>query len=328
MINKIQREFNYSDIFLLPNHCEVMSRSECDTSVMLGVRKFDIPVIAANMKSVVDEKTCEMFAKINWFYIMHRFTISLVEFYEYMNSRGLYTSGSIGVNEDTYKQLNELRARGWHYDYLCLDIAHADSPKAERMIKFVKDNFPNTFLIAGNVATGDAVNTLENWGADATKAGISNGHVCETYRASGFGRPQFSTDLECCSCAKKPVISDGAASCVGDVCKSLVAGATFKMLGNMMAGYTESAGQIIQTEDGHMKKEYYGSASAECKTSSGNKIVKNIEGKRMLVDYKGSIDILLRDIRDGIASGISYAGGNDLSAFLKVKYTYATPRHW
>jgi GMP reductase len=326
MTNTIPREYNYSDIFLLPNHCEVMSRSECDTSITFGGRKFEVPVVAANMKSVVDEKTCEMFARINWFYIMHRFTITLVEFYEYMTSRGLYTSGSIGVNEDTYQQLNELKARGWSYDYLCLDIAHADSPKAERMIKFVKDNFPKTFLIAGNVATGASVNTLEGWGADATKAGISNGHVCETYRASGFGRPQFSTDLECCSAATKPVISDGAASCVGDICKSLVAGATLKMSGNMFSGYTESAGEIIQTETGHLKKEYYGSASAENRAT--NKPRKHIEGKRMLVDYKGPIEPLLQDIRDGIASGVSYAGGMDLSAFSKVKFVSATPRNW
>lgn len=325
-MTNITKEYNYSDIFLLPNHCVVMSRSECDTSVSFGNRKFKVPVVAANMKSVVDENTCAMFAKINWFYIMHRFTMSLVEFYEFMALRNLYTSGSIGVNEDTYHQLNELKQRGWNYDYLCLDIAHADSPKAERMIKFVKDNFPKTFLIAGNVATGDAVEALEKWGADATKAGISNGHVCETYRASGFGRPQFSTDLECCLAATKPVISDGAASCVGDVCKSLVAGATLKMIGNLFAGYSESAGIVITTETGHLKKEYFGSASAENKKA--NKERKNIEGKRILVDYKGPITPFLQDIQDGIASGISYAGGTDLTAFSKVKYVSATPRNW
>lgn len=322
----MQREYNYSDIYLIPNKCIVNSRSECDTSVILGSRKFEVPVVAANMKSVINEKTCEMFANLNWFYIYHRFGLSLVDFYEFMAKKGLYTSGSIGVNEDTYMQLNELKDRGWSYDFLCLDIAHADSPKAEKMIKWVKDSFPNTFLIAGNVATSEAIKNLELWGADATKVGISNGHVCETFVASGFGRPQFSTDLECCSEATKPVISDGAVSCVGDICKSLVTGATMKMAGSLFAGYSESAGDIIENEHGHLKKEYYGSASHENKGK--NAIRKNIEGKRILVDYKGPIESLLQSIKDGISSGISYAGGKDLSAFLQVKYVYSTPRHW
>jgi GMP reductase len=324
----ITREYNYSDVYLVPNKCVVNSRSECDTNIVFGGRKFVVPVVAANMKTVVDENTCEFFAKNKWFYIYHRFGLNLCEFYEFMSTRNIFTSGSIGVNEDTYHQLKELKDRGWSYDYLCLDIAHAFSPKAERMIKWTKDNFPNTFLIAGNVATGDAVSFLEECGADATKAGISNGHVCETYRASGNGRPQFSTDLECCYVAKKPIISDGAASCVGDVCKSLVAGASLKMVGSMAAGYTESAGQIIETESGQMKKEYYGSASFENRKSIGNNIRKNVEGKRILIDYKGPMAPWLQDVKDGIASGISYAGGKDLVAFKNVNVVASSPRHW
>jgi len=321
--NKFTREFNYDDVYLIPNKCVVNSRSECDISVVLGNHKFDSPVIAANMKSVVDEKTCEYFASKNWFYIMHRFGVDLVSFYHRMNSQGYITSGSIGVNEDTYRELKRLKDIGYCYDYLCLDIAHAHSPKSEKMIKWVKDNFPSTFLIVGNVATAEATIQLEQWGADAVKAGISNGHVCETYRASGFGRPQISTDIECCSVATKPVISDGAVTCVGDICKSIVCGATMKMAGSLFAGYEQSAGEVIYTENGHMKKQYFGSASS---TNKGEH--KYVEGKRILVDFKGNMDLLLYDIKAGISSGISYAGGTDLSAFNNVKMVYSTPRHW
>lgn len=328
MINSPRREYNYGDVYLIPNQCIVESRSQCDTSVTFGGRKFAVPVVAANMKSVVDENTCEYFASRGWFYIMHRFGMKLCDFYEFCFNKNMFTSGSIGVNDDTYQQLAELKKRNWTYDYLCLDIAHAHSPKAERMIKWVKDNFPKTFLIAGNVAAAEAVTFLEECGADATKVGISNGHVCETYRASGFGRPQFSTDLECIQASTKPVISDGAASCVGDICKSLVAGATMKMVGSMAAGFTESSGNIITTESGQMKKEYYGSASYENKSSMGIHIRKNVEGKRILIDYKGPIDPWINDVKDGISSAISYAGGKDLSAFLKVKYVTSNQRNW
>lgn len=328
MERKIQREYNYSDIYLLPKKSIVESRSECDTSVVLGKRKFATPVVPANMKTVVDENTCDFLAKSGWFYIYHRFDLSLVDFYEFMSNKGHFTSSSIGVNEDTYAQLKELKERGWQYDYLCLDVANAFSNKTERMIKYVKDNFPNTFLIAGNVATKEGVSFLEECGADAEKIGISNGHVCQTFMASGMGRPQFSTDLDCCFEAKNPIISDGAASCCGDICKSLVAGATMKMIGSMAAGFTESAGEVIEMENGQKKKQYYGSASYENKSDSGNKIRRHVEGKRILIDYKGPMDVFLRDIKDGIASFISYAGAKNLEDIYDVEVVYSTPRHW
>jgi len=321
---KIKREFNYSDVYLIPNQCKVHSRTECDTSVTLGKYKFACPVIPANMKTVVDEETCKFLAKNNWFYMMHRFDVNQLKFIESMKKDDYYTSISLGVNEDTYQQLKDIKTAKLHndVDFMTIDIALADAPKAEKMIKFVKDNFQNTFLIVGNVATGEAVQRLEEQGADCTKVGISNGSVCETYKATGFGRPQFSTDLECCEAATKPIISDGAASCVGDIVKSLVTGATFKMCGSMFAGYDESAGDLINIE-GHLKKQYYGSASKENKGKHSF-----VEGKRILVDYKGPMEQLLYDIKAGIASGISYAGGTTLKDLQSVKFVYSTPRHW
>jgi GMP reductase len=321
---KIQREYNYSDINLIPNQCIVDSRNECDTRFKLGKYTFEVPVVPANMKTVVDIDTCIFLAQKNWFYIYHRFDKGMLEVIDIMRKKNLYVSLSIGVNEDSYKQLNDVKAAGVadEVSFLTLDIAHADSPKAERMIKYIKDNFPNIFLISGNVATGEAVARLESYGTDATKIGISNGHVCETAKNTGFSRSQFSTDLDCCSAATKPIISDGAASSVGCIIKSLVAGSSAKMCGNLFAGWEESAG-TTQEIDGHLKKEYYGSASKENKGKHSF-----VEGKRVLVDYKGPMETLLYDIKAGIASGISYAGGKDLSAFSKVRYTHSTPRHW
>jgi GMP reductase len=275
------------------------------------------------MKSVVSEETCEYLAKNNWFYIMHRFSINQVEFIDRMQKHGFIASISMGVNDESYVQLNAIKSAKLFPEYICVDIANCWSPKGERMIKTIKDTFPDTFLIAGNVATAEAVIEIESWGADAEKVGISNGSVCETFKATGFGRPQFSTDLDCCSVAKKPIISDGAVMSIGDISKSLVAGATLKMCGNLFAGYSESAGSIIETEGGHLKKEYFGSASADNKGEH-----KNVEGKRILVDYKGNMSRLLYDIKAGVSSAVSYAGGKDLSALRNVKYTYATPRHW
>lgn len=172
---KITREYNYSDVYLVPNKCIVNSRSECDTSVTLGKYKFDVPVIAANMPAVVNQDTCKYFAENNWFYIMPRFSVDQISFIDFMRSNGHFTSISIGVNDDTYKQLKLIKEAGLEKElsFATLDIAFSSGPKTEKMIKYFKDNFPNTFLIVGNYNTVEVLNDIENLGADATKCGIA-----------------------------------------------------------------------------------------------------------------------------------------------------------
>jgi GMP reductase len=206
-----------------------------------------------------------------------------------------------------------MKSEGISPEYITLDIANAYSVKAEKMIKFVKDNF-SSFLIAGNYATEEAVLSIEDWGADATKAGISNGHVCETYMATGFSRPQFSMVLKCSNVAKKQVISDGAVRNVGDIVKAIVAGSSMVMCGNLFSGYNESAGDIIEI-DGKRYKQYFGSASYNNTLSQ-----RNVEGKCILVDYKGEMEKLLIKIEDGIRSAISYSGGLNLASLKNVKW--------
>jgi GMP reductase len=313
-MKSIRREYNYNDVYLIPKKTIVGSRSEVGTSVQLGKYKFAAPVVPSNMRTVVSERTCEFLAKNGFFYIYHRFDVDQVKFIDNMKSKGYFSSISIGVNEDSYKQLKDIKEAKVELDYCCLDIANGFSVKSEATIKHFKNMFPDTFLIAGNVATAEGVLFLEGLGVDCVKVGISNGSVCDTFKATGFGRPQLSTDIECCSVATKPIISDGSASSVGDVVKSLVVGSTMKMVGNMAAGWKESAGDIIEI-DGHLKKIYYGSASKDNK--NGEHV--HIEGRRIHVDYKGDMDMFLYDVKAGISSAVSYAGGRDLSALLTVE---------
>jgi GMP reductase len=275
--------------------------------------KFKCPVVPANMKSVVNENTCLYLAQKGWFYIMHRFEVDNYKFTNFMHEKGYFASISVGVNDDSYDSLELMKKDNVIPEYITLDIANAYSIKSQEMVRFIKNNFPS-FLIVGNYATEEAVIALEQWGADATKAGISNGHVCETYMATGFSRPQFSTVLKCSNIATTPLISDGAIKNIGDISKALVAGASLVMAGSLFAGYNESAGEIIEI-DGKRYKQYFGSASYNNTLSQ-----RNVEGKCILVDYKGEIDKLLTKIEDGIKSAISYAGGRDLTAFNMVKW--------
>ncbi len=184
------------------------------------------------------------------------------------------------------------------------------------MIKYIKEKLPETFIIAGNVSTPDAVIDLENWGADAIKVGIGPGKVCITRFKTGFGSGgwQLSALKWCAKVATKPLIADGGLRHNGDIAKSIRFGATMCMVGSMFAGHEESPGELV-VKDGIQLKEYYGSAS---EFNKGER--KNVEGKKILVDYRGPIIDTLIEMEEDIQSSISYAGGNNIDALRKTDY--------
>lgn len=307
-------ELNYADIYLVPRKTVVDSRKECDTSIAFGPRRFDMPVYPSNMKSVVDADTCEFFARRGWFYTMHRFNVDMVQFVADMQDKGLFASISVGVNQDAVEQLQALKAAGLVPEYITMDIANAWCVKAERMVGTIRDLFPGSFLIGGNIATAEAARDLEAWGCDAIKAGIAGGRVCITKNKTGFHRPMVSTTLDCAAAVKVPVIADGGVVEHGDIAKALACGATMVMAGSLFAGYDESAGNIVEIGGKHYK-EYFGSASQYNKGA-----YVNVEGKKILVEYKGSMGKLLTELQEDLQSSISYAGGRDLTALRQVEH--------
>jgi len=309
----IKTEINYGDIYLVPKKTLVDSRKECDTSVQFGPCRFEMPIYPANMKSVVDADTCEYFARRGWFYTMHRFNVDAVAFCKDMQDKGLFASISMGVNEDSYEQLRELKAAGITPEYITVDVANAWCVKAERMIKYIKAELPGSFLIGGNIATADAARDLQAWGCDAVKAGIAGGRVCITKNKTGFHRPMVSTVLDVAAAVTIPVVADGGIAEHGDLAKAINCGATMIMAGSLFAGYDESAGEIVEIDSQHYK-EYFGSASQFNKGA-----YVNVEGKRILVEYKGGIDKLLTELQEDLQSSISYAGGTTLVALTDVE---------
>ena len=169
--------FDYDNILLLPRKCRVESRGECDPSVEFGGRRFLLPVVPANMKTVVDESISEMLARSGHFYVMHRFDLDNVAYAQRMRNKGLFVSLSSGVKPADYAVIDRLAADGVGADYITIDIAHGHADSVKATIEHIKTKLPKTFIIAGNVATPEAVIDLENWGADATKVGVGPGKV-------------------------------------------------------------------------------------------------------------------------------------------------------
>ncbi|MFB9974624.1 GMP reductase [Allobacillus sp. SKP2-8] len=309
--------FDYEDIQLIPKRCVVSSRSECDTSIKLGEHTFKLPVVPANMQTTMDEKIANYLAENQYFYVMHRFEPETRQaFIENMHKKGLIASISVGVKEEEYDFVQQLKDKQLIPDYITIDIAHGHSDAVINMIKHIKNHLPSTFVIAGNVGTPDAVRDLEEAGADATKAGIGPGKACITKLKTGFGTGgwQLAAVKWCAEAATKPIIADGGIRSYGDIAKSIRFGASMVMIGSIFAGHEESPGKTVEV-DGKLYKEYFGSAS---EFQKGEK--KNVEGKKLLVEYKGKLADTLKEMEQDLQSSISYAGGKTLDAIRQTDY--------
>ena len=297
----------YSDICLIPNYSECMYRADGDPSVELFGKKFLLPVIPANMKSVIDMHTCEWMSSHGFFYIMHRFDRDLAE--DVANAQDWDNiSFSVGVKTEGKMAVLKISKRKHRVDYLTIDIAHGYSLRMKRMIEYIKNYLPDTKIIAGNVATKDAVRELASWGADIVKVGIGQGSPCTTKDKTGFTMPMFTCVQNCSNEAIVPIIADGGIRCNGDIAKALVAGATMVMAGSMFAACTDSPASLINI-NGINHKAYFGSASAENKGHNNN-----IEGKLNNIPNNGmTYGEKLNEITQDLQSSISYAGGTTLS---------------
>ncbi|MDX8045863.1 GMP reductase [Gracilibacillus sp. S3-1-1] len=313
----MENVFDYEDIQLIPNKCIVESRSECDTTIEFGKHTFRLPVVPANMQTIIDEKIAVFLAERNYFYVMHRFEPETrKDFIQTMLEKNLIASISVGVKEEEYAFIEELAKESLVPDYITIDIAHGHSNAVINMIKHIKTHLPDSFVIAGNVGTPEAVRELENAGADATKVGIGPGKVCITKVKTGFGTGgwQLAALRWCAKAATKPIIADGGIRTHGDIAKSVRFGASMVMIGSLFAGHEESPGNTVE-KDGTLYKEYFGSASEYQK---GEK--KNVEGKKMYVEHKGALQDTLTEMEQDLQSSISYAGGKNLQSIRTVDY--------
>ena len=224
---------------------------------------------------------------------------------------------SIGVKDEEKQRFDSLYKAGARI--FCVDVNHGHHILVKNMIKWVRD-CSDVVIIAGNIATKEAAEDLQEWGANILKIGIGPGEICVTRRNTGVGVPQISALINVNAVAKVPIIADGGIKFAGDVTKALAVGADAIMMGSYLAGTTETPGKVFRDASGKLYKVYGGSASGENKVASGAN-GQFVEGIMKTVEFKGHLKHILREIKEGLQSGFSLSGASNLKEFhAKVKW--------
>ena len=227
----------------------------------------------------------------------------------------LLCGAAIGVTADVLERAQALVDA--QVDVLVLDSAHGHSKNIINCVKKVKDAFPNTPIIAGNIATAEAAKDLIEAGADCIKVGIGPGSICTTRIVAGIGVPQITAVYDAALMAAKydiPVIADGGIKYSGDIVKALAAGANVAMLGSLLAGCEEAPG-AVEIYQGRSFKVYRGMGSLGAmeagskdryfQTGSKKLVPEGVEGR---VPYKGTLADTIFQLCGGIRSGMGYCG--------------------
>ncbi len=243
-------------------------------------------------------------------------------------SEQLRVGAAVGVGEGTEERVAALIEAG--VDVLVVDTAHGHSVGVLNRVKWIKKQFPEIQIIAGNIATAAAAIDLVKVGADAVKVGIGPGSICTTRIVTGVGVPQITAIANVANGLKGrvPIIADGGIRFSGDVCKALAAGANTVMLGGMFAGTEESPGEI-ELYQGRTYKSYRGMGSIGAMsqaqgssdryfqdTSQGTEklVPEGIEGR---VPYKGLVQSIIHQMMGGLRSCLGYTGCKTIALLHK-----------
>ena len=323
-------KLGFKDVMIRPKRSTLKSRSEVTLEREFKFRNSQsiwkgVPIIAANMDTVGTFEMAKELSKHKLITAIHKH-YSIDKWKEFINSQEDNTifnhiAVSTGTGKIDLEKLNNINTEFSHLKFICIDVANGYSEHFVDFVKKVRDKYPGKTIMAGNVVTGEMVEELILAGADIIKVGIGPGSVCTTRIKTGVGYPQLSAIIECADAAHGlggQIISDGGCKIPGDIAKAFGGGADFVMLGGMLAGHTESGGEIIE-KNGQKYKAFYGMSSetAMNKYVGGVTDYRASEGKTVEIPFKGAVENTVKDFLGGIRSTCTYVGASRLKELTK-----------
>jgi IMP dehydrogenase len=324
----MRHALTYDDVALVPQFNNIPSRTEPSLESWLTKElKMSVPILAANMDSVMSEELADILLAHGSIPVFHRFT-SFEKQKQWVKKYAGKTFVSCGLQKlDEVIELLDLGALG-----VCIDVAHGHSDRMFAHIQALKKKRPDKQVIAGNVCTAMAYHDLVNAGADAVKVGVGPGAACTTRMVTGFGVPQFTAVQDCARIAERlrvPLIADGGIRTSRDVVLALAAGASSVMVGKLFALTNESAAPK-EKRDGVLKAKFRGQASVDFQNEfyGGLKAKTAAEGIDFWGNVSGSAEELINLFLGGIRSGLTYGGARNIkelqrkAEFVQVSFSY------
>ncbi len=315
-------KLDYCDVLIRPKRSTLESRKDVNLhrtfQFKCGRIWTGVPIAAANMDTTGTLEMSDVLSE-------HDMITCLSKHIKSDECNDNFTALSFGMTEQDIETLGEGVG---DVQFLCLDVANGYTEKFVDFVRWVRNIYPEKIIIAGNVVTAEQTEALILSGADIVKVGIGPGSVCTTRKVTGVGYPQLSAVIECADAAHGldgHVMADGGCTCPGDVAKAFGAGADFVMLGGMLAGHDECAGETVLEGDTRYKV-FYGMSSdtAMNKHNGGVATYRASEGKTVRVEYRGPVSETVQQILGGLRSACTYVGAKEIkhlpkcTTFVKV----------
>lgn len=239
----------------------------------------------------------------------------------------LRAGAAIGVGNDMMNRVEALLKA--EADVLVIDTSHGHSKNVIDAVKKIKNAWPESQVVAGNVVMAARAKSLIEAGVDAVKIGIGPGSICTTRIVAGVGVPQLTAIQNCkeiSDSTRIPIIADGGIKFSGDIAKALGAGASSVILGSLLAGTQESPGEIVIYQ-GRSYKAYRGMGSVEAmkQGSSDRYYQKGTKDDEALVPegivgripYRGTIKENIVQMIGGLKAGMGCLGAKTIDDLHK-----------
>ncbi|KAL0487689.1 GMP reductase [Acrasis kona] len=338
-MDRFDEYLTFDDVTLVPQYNNVPSRLDPSLDTWLTRNhKISIPLVAANMDTVIGDQLADLLLKNGGIPLFHRFT-SLEVQQGWVDKYQDKCFISCGLNDvDRTVSLLERGAKG-----VVIDIAHGHSDSMCRFIRHLKKQCPDKEIIAGNVCTPMGYQDLVTAGADAVKVGVGCGAACTTRIKTGFGVPQFSAIRKCSELARKlrvPIIADGGIVFEKDMVLALAAGASTVMMGSIFAKTLESAATKFTVTDPLTNKvetmvKYRGQASKDFQLDFYGSMKKGTveEGISFNAKCTGSAQDVVDNFCGALRSALTYGGSKDIkelqrkAEFVKVTSNFIKESH-